>query len=81
MKYELISALIFIQSGGPSWVVPLGRRDSINASLSGSNSNIPASNDSFKAILRKFNRHGLDVTDLVALSGKLPLHATPSKKP
>ncbi|KAH0915728.1 LOW QUALITY PROTEIN: hypothetical protein HID58_030174 [Brassica napus] len=58
-----------VLSGGPSWVVPLGRRDSINASLSGSNSNIPASNDSFKAILRKFNRHGLDVTDLVALSG------------
>lgn len=59
-------------SGGPNWVVPLGRKDSLNASLSGSNSNIPASNDSFEAVLTKFNRHGLDITDLVALSGKLP---------
>lgn len=37
--------------------------------MSGSNSNIPASNDSFEAVLTKFNRHGLDITDLVALSG------------
>lgn len=56
-------------SGGPSWVVPLGRRDSRSASLSGSNNNIPAPNNTFQTILSRFNRQGLDVTDLVALSG------------
>ncbi|KAL2236332.1 peroxidase 72 [Sesamum indicum] len=55
--------------GGPSWVVPLGRRDSKGASLSGSNNNIPAPNNTFQTILTKFKLQGLDIVDLVALSG------------
>ncbi|WZY86513.1 hypothetical protein YC2023_032897 [Brassica napus] len=58
-----------VLTGGPSWMVPLGRRDSRSASLSGSNNNIPAPNNTFQTILTKFKRQGLDVTDLVALSG------------
>ncbi|AEE86655.1 putative peroxidase [Arabidopsis thaliana] len=58
-----------VLTGGPSWVVPLGRRDSRSASLSQSNNNIPAPNNTFQTILSKFNRQGLDITDLVALSG------------
>ncbi|KAI8542555.1 hypothetical protein RHMOL_Rhmol08G0146600 [Rhododendron molle] len=56
-------------SGGPSWEVPLGRRDSTGASLSGSNNNIPAPNNTFQTILTKFKLKGLDIVDLVALSG------------
>ncbi|KAH9618104.1 hypothetical protein KSS87_010118 [Heliosperma pusillum] len=56
-------------AGGPNWVVPLGRRDSIDASLSGSNYNIPAPNNTFQTILTKFKLKGLDIVDLVALSG------------
>ncbi|PON71499.1 Plant peroxidase [Parasponia andersonii] len=55
--------------GGPNWVVPLGRRDSRGASLSGSNNDIPAPNNTFQTILTKFKRQGLDIVDLVALSG------------
>lgn len=55
--------------GGPSWEVPLGRRDSTGASLSGSNQNIPAPNNTFQTILTKFKLKGLDIVDLVALSG------------
>ncbi|KAK7820568.1 peroxidase 72, partial [Quercus suber] len=55
--------------GGPSWEVLLGRRDSRSASLSGSNNNIPAPNNTFQTILTKFKRQGLDIVDLVALSG------------
>ncbi|CAN8276413.1 unnamed protein product [Cochlearia groenlandica] len=58
-----------VLTGGPSWMVPLGRRDSRSASLSGSNNNIPAPNNTFQTILTKFKRQGLDVKDLVALSG------------
>lgn len=59
------------QAGGPSWVVPLGRRDSRGASLSGSNNGIPAPNNTLPTIITKFKRVGLDVVDLVALSGEL----------
>ncbi|KAL5549417.1 hypothetical protein UlMin_004648 [Ulmus minor] len=58
-----------VLTGGPSWEVPLGRRDSRGASLSGSNNNIPAPNNTFQTILTKFKRQGLDIVDLVALSG------------
>ncbi|KAK3224214.1 hypothetical protein Dsin_011239 [Dipteronia sinensis] len=58
-----------VLAGGPSWEVPLGRRDSKGASLSGSNNNIPAPNNTFQTILTKFKLQGLNVVDLVALSG------------
>ncbi|KAE8694495.1 Peroxidase 72 [Hibiscus syriacus] len=60
-----------VLTGGPNWEVPLGRRDSKGASLSGSNNNIPAPNNTFQTILTKFKLQGLDIVDLVALSGKL----------
>ncbi|XP_006343384.1 peroxidase 72-like [Solanum tuberosum] len=58
-----------VLAGGPSWEVPLGRRDSREASLSGSNNDIPAPNNTFDTIFTKFNSRGLDLVDLVALSG------------
>ncbi|XVE87355.1 hypothetical protein DITRI_Ditri18aG0111000 [Diplodiscus trichospermus] len=58
-----------VLTGGPSWEAPLGRRDSLGASLSGSNNNIPAPNNTFQTILTKFKLQGLDIVDLVALSG------------
>ncbi|KAL3647512.1 Peroxidase 72 [Castilleja foliolosa] len=58
-----------VLAGGPTWIVPLGRRDSKGASLSGSNNNIPAPNNTFQTILTKFKIQGLDIVDLVALSG------------
>ncbi|OIT40152.1 PREDICTED: peroxidase 72-like [Nicotiana attenuata] len=58
-----------VLAGGPNWEVPLGRRDSRGASLSGSNNNIPAPNNTFNTILTKFKLKGLHIVDLVALSG------------
>ncbi|XP_068305041.1 peroxidase 72-like [Pyrus communis] len=58
-----------VLTGGPSWEVPLGRRDSMGASLSGSNNNIPAPNNTFQTILTKFKLKKLNIIDLVALSG------------
>ncbi|KAL2246501.1 UNVERIFIED_CONTAM: Peroxidase 72 [Sesamum indicum] len=63
-----------ILAGGPSWVVPLGRRDSKSASLSGSNNNIPAPNNTFQTILTKFKLQKKEATPLeiqdVSASGK-----------
>ncbi|RDX94636.1 Peroxidase 72, partial [Mucuna pruriens] len=39
-----------VLTSGPSWEVPLGRRDSRDASISGSNNNIPAPNNTFQTI-------------------------------
>ncbi|PKU83052.1 peroxidase 72-like [Dendrobium catenatum] len=58
-----------VLTGGPNWVVPLGRRDSRSASLSGSNNDIPAPNNTLNTIITKFKRQGLNVVDVVALSG------------
>ncbi|KAH6799545.1 hypothetical protein C2S51_036029 [Perilla frutescens var. frutescens] len=58
-----------VLAGGPSWEVPLGRRDSRSSSFSGSNNNIPAPNNTFQTILSKFTQQGLDNVDLVALTG------------
>ncbi|XP_060188665.1 peroxidase 72-like isoform X1 [Lycium barbarum] len=58
-----------VLAGGPTWEVPLGRRDSRDASLSDSNNNIPAPNNTFNTILTKFLSQGLDLVDLITLLG------------
>ncbi|KAL2468315.1 Peroxidase 9 [Forsythia ovata] len=58
-----------VLSGGPHWEVPLGRRDSKTASLSQSNTDIPAPNSTIQTLVTQFKRQGLNVEDLVALSG------------
>ncbi|KAK6939426.1 hem peroxidase [Dillenia turbinata] len=58
-----------VLSGGPYWQLPLGRRDSRTASLSGSNTNIPPPNSTIQNLITLFKRQGLDEIDLVALSG------------
>ncbi|KAF7144814.1 hypothetical protein RHSIM_Rhsim04G0096300 [Rhododendron simsii] len=56
-------------SGGPSWSVQLGRRDSKTANQAGANTSIPSPFESLNSITAKFSAVGLTSTDLVALSG------------
>ncbi|CAL9762808.1 unnamed protein product [Musa acuminata subsp. burmannicoides] len=58
-----------VLSGGPSWKVPLGRRDGLVANQTGANTNLPAPFHSINTIKNKFAAVGLDITDVVALSG------------
>ncbi|KAM0849447.1 hypothetical protein ACQ4PT_053727 [Festuca glaucescens] len=58
-----------VVTGGPGWIVPLGRRDSLGASIQGSNNDIPAPNNTLPTIITKFKLQGLDTVDLVALLG------------
>uniref|UniRef100_A0A7N0T9L9 Peroxidase n=1 Tax=Kalanchoe fedtschenkoi TaxID=63787 RepID=A0A7N0T9L9_KALFE len=55
--------------GGPSWVVPLGRRDSTTANRTLANTNLPAPSSDLSTLLTSFKNQGLDERDLVALSG------------
>lgn len=55
--------------GGPTWTVPLGRRDSTTASQSTANSDIPAPTLNLTALISSFSNKGLSTKDMVALSG------------
>ncbi|CAA6673028.1 unnamed protein product [Spirodela intermedia] len=58
-----------VLSGGPSWTVPLGRRDARTASQSAANSNLPGPSSSLSALISSFANQGLNLRELVALSG------------
>ncbi|WJX82279.1 NAD(+) salvage pathway protein, variant 2 [Trifolium repens] len=55
--------------GGPSWTVPLGRRDSTTASLSLANSDIPGGGSDLSVLVNTFSNKGFTVSEMVALSG------------
>lgn len=55
--------------GGLSYNVQLGRRDAKTASKSAANTNIPSPSSAFSTLLSNFQSHGLNLKDLVLLSG------------
>ncbi|KAK1562486.1 hypothetical protein Q3G72_012706 [Acer saccharum] len=68
--FEVIDQ-IKIELGGPSWMVPLGRRDSTTASRTQADSDLPSPLMDLPALIENFKRQGLDERDLVALSGRI----------
>ncbi|CAA7410243.1 unnamed protein product [Spirodela intermedia] len=58
-----------VLSGGPSWTVPLGRRDATTASLNEANINLPGPSSSLSSLITRFASKGLSLQELVALSG------------
>ncbi|XP_010267940.1 PREDICTED: peroxidase 40 [Nelumbo nucifera] len=58
-----------VLSGGPGWEAQTGRRDSLSASKSAANNNIPGPNSDVTTLVTKFNNVGLSLRDMVALSG------------
>ncbi|KAK9941345.1 hypothetical protein M0R45_017951 [Rubus argutus] len=65
----IASQILVSMNGGPTWEVPLGRRDSRMAYKNGVTANIPTPSENLGRITQKFINAGLDSTDLVALSG------------
>ncbi|KAH7653016.1 Peroxidase protein [Dioscorea alata] len=55
--------------GGPFWQVPTGRRDGVISNQSEANSQIPAPTFNFTQLQNSFANKGLNLTDLVLLSG------------
>ncbi|CAK9171315.1 unnamed protein product [Ilex paraguariensis] len=58
-----------VLSGGPSWTVVLGRRDGLVANQTGANNGLPSPFEPISNITAKFVAVGLNLTDVVALSG------------
>jgi hypothetical protein len=61
---------IYSQTGGPSWPVPLGRRDSLTTNVALANQNLPSPTSNLTELKSKFAAQGLNTVDLVTLSGK-----------
>lgn len=61
-----------LQSGGNTWKVLLGRRDGLVANQTGANNGLPFPTDSLDTIIQKFANVGLNLTDVVSLSGTKP---------
>nr|GMC97684.1 peroxidase 2-like [Ipomoea batatas] len=55
--------------GGPTWEVKLGRRDSTTASKDAANNNLPNPFMDLSNLTENFKNQGLNIKDLVALSG------------
>ncbi|CAK9260094.1 unnamed protein product [Sphagnum jensenii] len=57
------------QAGGPLYPIELGRRDSLTSYAPSSTTNLPAFSLNISGLLENFANVGLDLVDLVALSG------------
>ncbi|KAJ7950087.1 Peroxidase [Quillaja saponaria] len=55
--------------GGPSWTVPLGRRDSTTANRDAANSDLPGPNLNLSGLIASFDKKGFNANELVTLSG------------
>ncbi|KAK2426543.1 peroxidase P7 [Trifolium repens] len=55
--------------GGPSWIVPLGRRDARTASQSAANTQLPSPSSDLATLIKMFQNKGLTASDLTVLSG------------
>lgn len=64
----LAAANAVSMSGGPFWSPTLGRRDGVTASEAATK-NLPSPFESLKDITNKFSAQGLDIKDMVVLSG------------
>ncbi|KAM0845505.1 hypothetical protein ACQ4PT_056329 [Festuca glaucescens] len=58
-----------VKLGGPTWTVPLGRRDSTNANLSQANSDLPPPFASISGLIAGFAKKGFTAREMTALSG------------
>ncbi|XP_009763841.1 lignin-forming anionic peroxidase [Nicotiana sylvestris] len=65
----LASEIGVVLAKGPSWQVLFGRKDSLTANRSGANSDIPSPFETLAVMIPQFTNKGMDLTDLVALSG------------
>jgi len=58
-----------VATGGPSWSVPTGRRDGRISNKTEATNNIPPPTSNFTTLQRLFKNQGLNLKDLVLLSG------------
>jgi peroxidase len=63
--------MIFVQTGGPFYDIELGRRDALTSYAPSSDTLLPAFHLNVSGLKEDFEYIGLDLKDVVTLSGKL----------
>ncbi|RWR93972.1 cationic peroxidase 1 [Cinnamomum micranthum f. kanehirae] len=58
-----------VELGGPTYSVPVGRRDARTASRDGANTNLPSFSHNLDDLIRVFSNQGFTEREMVALSG------------
>lgn len=58
-----------LRKGRRTWKVFLGRKDGLLSNRTGANNGLPSPIDSLNTIIQKFANVGLNITDVVSLSG------------
>lgn len=66
---SLVARDAVVATGGPFWNVPTGRRDGVISNASEARAQIPAPTSNFSTLQTDFANKGLDLKDLVVLSG------------
>lgn len=61
----------FMQAGGPSYTVELGRRDGRVSTIASVQRRLPHPTFNLDQLNTMFSSHGLTQTDMIALSGSL----------
>lgn len=69
LTFTLLYVCFVSQAGGPFYIVPLGRRDGLSAKQSSANEQLPSPVEPLENITAKFTSKGLDLKDVVVLSG------------
>lgn len=67
--------LCHMQAGGPDYTVELGRRDGRISTIASVQRRLPQPTFNLDQLNTIFSSNGLSQTDMVALSGRLPLSA------
>jgi hypothetical protein len=65
-----LNTLPWLQAGGPLYPIELGRKDALTSYASSSQTFLPAFTLNVSGLLQDFHNVGLDLVDLVALSGQ-----------
>ncbi|KAJ0985823.1 hypothetical protein J5N97_004179 [Dioscorea zingiberensis] len=58
-----------VELGGPTYSIPVGRRDARTASKDSANSDLPGPSEDLDSITKKFSNKGFTLREMVALSG------------
>lgn len=75
-QYSYMFCLCHMQAGGPDYTVELGRRDGRTSTIASVQRRLPHPTFNLDQLNTMFSSNGLSQTDMIALSGRLPLSAS-----
>ena len=69
-SWPMLTIDVIMQTGGPTYDLAKGRRDSTNSSMARANAELPSPSLNISGIIDIFGRKGLNKVDIVNLLGE-----------